>query len=83
VPFAIDDAHRFTEADAFQAMRESWTSGAVRVDGSQGADTVAAMEDVLRRATDSKDHRRWHAALERIADEEPGTDPEGIQFTAD
>jgi hypothetical protein len=81
VPFAIEDAHRFTEADTFMAMRESWTSGVERVTGSLGADTISAMERVLGQATDSTDHRRWHAALERIADEEPGTDPGGIQFT--
>ncbi len=81
VPFAVEDAHRFTESETFTAMRESWTSGTLRVDGSTGSDVVAAMEAVLRRATDSTDHLRWHAALERIADEEPGTDPAGIPFT--
>lgn len=82
IPFAIVDAHRFTESDTFQSMREAWQSGKRRVAGSLGADTIAAMERILARTTESHEHRRWQAALERIADEEPGTDPEGVQFTA-
>jgi DNA helicase-2/ATP-dependent DNA helicase PcrA len=82
VPFAILDAHRFTESDTFQSMREAWQSGKRRVAGSLGADTIGAMERILARTTGSHEHRRWQAALERIADEEPGTDPEGVKFTA-
>jgi hypothetical protein len=83
VPFAITDAHRFTESDVYQAMRNAWASGARPVKGSLGADTIGTMERVLARATESHEHRRWQAALERIADEEPGTDPAGVQFTAE
>ena len=81
VPFAINDAHRFTEADTFQAMRQAWQAGKRPVPGSLGADTVLAMERVLARASGTHEHRRWEATLGRITDEEPGTDPEGVQFT--
>lgn len=81
VPFSVDDAHRFTEAETFQAMRQAWQSGARPVPGSLGTDTILAMERILARATTSHEHRRWEAALERITDEEPGTDSEGVQFT--
>jgi hypothetical protein len=50
------------------------------VAGSLGADTIVAMEAVLARSTKSTDHTRWRGVLARLADEDPGTDPEGVQF---
>lgn len=81
IPFAIRDQDHFTGLETFETMRESWSSGSMRVTDDSATDTITAMEAVLTRATGSSDHKRWRAALDRIADEEPGSDPEGVQFT--
>lgn len=80
IPFAIEETHRVIESDLFTSMRQAWQSGATSIPGSLGADAIAAMKQVLARTTNSTEHRRWNAALDRIADEEPGTDPGGVQF---
>jgi DNA helicase-2/ATP-dependent DNA helicase PcrA len=82
VPFAVRDEDHFSGLETFDAMCDAWLSGSTRVTDESATDTIAAMEAVLTRATGSTDHKRWRAALDRISDEEPGTDPEGVQFTA-
>lgn len=80
VLFSVREEDRFTDSDLFQSMQEAWQSGAEPVSGSLGADTIVAMEAVLKRSTKSADHKRWRSVLARLADEEPGTDPDGVQF---
>jgi len=80
VLFKVPDAARFTESPVFQAMQEAWVTRAKPVAGSLDADTIVAMEGVLQRSTSSADRKRWRAVLARLADEEPGTAPDGVQF---
>jgi len=82
IPFQIDAADRVTESDIFTAMQEAWRSGVERISGSADADTIAAMERVLARVTESPDPARWRTLLTRLEDDAPGTDPSGVQFLA-
>lgn len=81
IPFAIEDAHRFTEAPLFQAMCASWETGTSIIHGSLSAATIEAMHGMLRIATSSTDQMRWRRKIEQIMDEEAGLDPGGVQFT--